>query len=526
MRRKLLALVLFVLLTSCNPVQWAENDTKSGSDTPVETISAPTYTPTIQKTTRAPFLTKTPTEPSFPTSAPSETPAAAPTSTEIPPVVWGDTLPIIHIPDHGINAWSPTANEILLSNNSTDVLYLAAAPDFIPVNVSQKMFDSHTSDSVIWSLDGQKIYFSGPRAGDEEGLTVESEYTTPWVVNRDGSDPHLLIEEDDTYHWLQFKGWLDQSTLCLWSYSGGGFSSIALVNAGTGERVAGAFYNGDLFEPSRDYMAAMVSEYLLNVFVITKQPQTNPFPDHIMGGYAKVIPIFQPGDFDKFYTGFIDWYPGTNKMLVERITNEGGFSTDLLIWNVETDAVTAFVPGGIGGSFSPDGRYLAYLIDRPLAPAGQEDAQTSSDINAFNFEVANPHVELLNLKTMEVDFSLPVETRFLWHINMHGYNPAISFSPKGRYIGVVSPGEIIVDAYGWPVGINRSEDETPYLHIIDLQNHKVVFGRENVSEPTWAPKEDKFLVTDENGNLTLVDLASKTEIAITQFVGDRNLSGV
>jgi hypothetical protein len=117
---------------------------------------------------------------------------------------------------------------------------------------------------------------------------------------------------------------------------------------------------------------------------------------------------------------FEDWLPGTNKMLI--LTWGGSLTefdedypleyrlnrdivTQLQLWDVDAYEVSALVPQGIYGRFSPDGQYLAYHTYLGTSTNNEYDTQ----------------LNILRLADKQVILSLPSTELIIDYENIPGF---------------------------------------------------------------------------------------------------------
>jgi hypothetical protein len=235
------------------------------------------------------------------------------------------------------------------------------------------------------------------------------------------------------------------------------------------------------------------------------------------------------------YTRFENWLPGTNKMLaLAHCWKQGSDhapATQLILWDLDTDALVPIAADGITGRFSPDGLTLAYLSFDP-AVSGR-DPETSS---------LTPYLQLLNMEDERVTLSLPVAVEspdvypygkydeastaltivgakeYYVHYHLY-YKPIMVFSPNSRYL-------VTVDQIRPDEQINSSSKERSshrvYVQLLDVETQQVVYSSPSDSTtPVWSPDSNKLAHRDEHDNWVIFDIATETLTYLTQNGGQR-----
>jgi hypothetical protein len=338
----------------------------------------PTPTTTASQTP-SPLPTVTP---------PISTPTTTPTATKslatlfgwqpLPELVWSEELQIVAVIDEAANvSWSPVANEFVSSScigplGYTAIVKLlwASAPDFAPLNITpdEEAVNGMCNNSygLTWTPDGQQIVFTG---GNE---TPSLFYGNLWIINLNDQDAHIINPEETRPIWMPSpQAWLDDRTLFYSEYGGGGTLIGHFINIQTGQperlidRIAGGYgpFSNDFialysFSPEQSY------EEAAGVIPLINEYPTPPNVEQWITFFDTQLNLYLLS-FD-YGSRFQDWLPGTNAMLVT--TWEQKFSlnyttnTNLQLWRVDEGEIVMLVPKGRHGNFSPDGRYLSYLL--------------------------------------------------------------------------------------------------------------------------------------------------------------------
>jgi hypothetical protein len=502
--------------------------------------STPTRRSTPQKdllaTEKAALLDQSPTLTPQSTKTPTQTATEVVFAT-LPPaqmsgLIWSDWINTPIVLEGFAGKWSPTYNE-MVSFYPTDfrigekAIVLATAPDFSIRLVDLgdvTLYDEQiTDEDITWSPDGRRILFGGPGIAEfQEGLT---DYSDPWVMDRRGQNPHL-VGEDLHYSSLQFSGWMDDRTVVMNGYGGGGHWSVEIVDYLSGKILAQVVIHGLIFGPNQHYLPA--AEELggrFSLVAISREPQVKPVPwlfessEHI-----KLFPNDNIDEIGPFVsTIFKDWYPNSNQMLVYAFAQDS-FTFDLEVawlisWNVETDEVQFLFPNGVDGRFSPDGRSLAAITIGP--PELDADNTFTKNSKPPLSQDQKPYLNIIDMIGGNVYISLPVvapledDTLYIPYPN---FQAAIAFSPDSHYLAFLAPGKVIVDGDGWPQEVE--ENGSIYMNVLDLQEMRLIHSISSDSQtPVWSPRSDYLAYRDEEHNWILIDIINGEVKAITESGG-------
>ncbi|NUM49242.1 MAG: PD40 domain-containing protein [Anaerolineales bacterium] len=435
----------------------------------------------------SPTLTETPlpiqTESPLPTITLTPTKTPPPFPTPLPTPVWADWVGTPIRLDNDFWEWSPTANELAFyecEENENLKLIVAIAPTFTSNNISPEgmtcNFSNLVNNEMIWRPDGQQIIYSIP---------ISDEVGEAWIIGRDGSNAYPLNIEKFSYRWLKFVAWMDNNTLVEWGYIGLP-TFIGMLDIPSGEIVASAFFWGHEYRPNSSYIPGTLLDMGYSLFVITRDPNEVPNPPIINSQYVRMFPGYGTETKEHIQTLYEDWLPGTNQMLVYWASDNDYFdetreTTKLLLWNVDTDHVELVAPNGIGGGFSPDGTWLAYVtygtqqLDAELKPIEDEALLQNPEMGTY--------LQLMNTQNRQVILSLPAfAQRDEQDALFSHFKPVAEFSSNDRYLAFITPGELQINGADWPIGIDP-DSSTSYLHILDLETQQVIISTD-IASPT------------------------------------------
>ena len=327
----------------------------------------------------------------------------------LPDLAWTNAQQVVAIIDEAVTvSWSPTTNEFASNNcngplgyTSVVKLLKASAPDFLSIDITPGKDEVHSLcnnvyDDLVWTPNGQELIFAGKA---EEGVFLDGSL---WIMNNQGQNARLINPEVTNNIWMPDPiGWFGPYELFYTSYSGGGSVYGHIVNVQTGNliRTIGTVWGG-IGTASRDYIAIHQNAPTLEqdtAGVIPISESHNAPPNAVESDRPLLAqePYIYWLSLD-FGSTFLDWLTGTNDMLVatweEGVYFRGAARTDLQLWRVDDGELVLLVPNGRDGNFSPDGRYLAYLL-----PTNESD----------EFEDLEFHLEILDRQTGQVIFSRP-----------------------------------------------------------------------------------------------------------------------
>ncbi len=490
---------------------------------PVPTVSkTPTATSTL-----TPTLTQTPTA----TQKPTRTSTPTPTKTATPPLSWSDALTLVAVLENFYGTWSPIENKlagVFYDASQIGSIALASAPDF-DVQMVDIGGGNMAGGYASWRPDGQWILFPGPReAWMDAGV---GEMSDLWSMDSNGQNPKRMLA-DRSFRWLGFSGWMDLQTLLLSEYSGGGHTVHYLVDFPSGNVINETWIHaGETFKATNRYIPGVITLVENSaLFVITRdhQPQTQDF---LGNEYVRYFPSNQVNlTSNSQYFFFQDWMPDTYKMLVAWFAPDSSgykiLSSQLLLWNVETDEVTSLASGGVDGRFSPNGKYLAYVTLDPneLSKTSPGNLPSLEPIP----ENAMPYLQLVDVNNQKMIFGLPViSQKNTLDYNFPVYETDMAFSPNNRYLTFLTPGTLQLDEKGFPLEVTLGNENIAFINIFDLQEQKIIGsfpGSERVFRYSstnfkWSPTSAHLLYLDRTNNWQVFALLQNTSISITQSGG-------
>lgn len=440
------------------------------------------------------------------TRTPTKVPTTTPTTTPIPQLVWADELgvPVVL---RGGGQWSPTANEYLYLEHSLRLrpLQMAVAPEFDPITFTTLL---NLIDVFTWTPDGHSILYATAGGYDQErGI---------WVMNRDGSDLHLVNPGSND---VSFYGWLDARNVVVANRAGGSNLDTVILDISTGESYVPTVVLG-LFTPNADYVPGIDNSGNPDprLLVISKQFTTYREGMRAMG-YFKSLPMFS--NTSAAISMFEDWRGETNQMLVYWASYTGHVEylqeNHLLIWDVDTDALRLIAPYGVGGQFSPDGEWLTYLtFGQAVLDENGKPADTALAGDSL-------YMQLMTMGSQQVTLSLPTLARPDYDdfdFEMHHFLRS-GFSSDSRYLAFLIPGEIQVDASGWPSSVITGTAQV-HINVLDLQDKRLLWSAPASEESalSWSPTGDHLVYQDPSNNWQLFDLQRQTVIPITLSYGE------
>jgi hypothetical protein len=437
-------LIVCVFLIGC------QNEKQLGADNLVEStaLSTPPLTITLTATLRTVTTTPTTTNPPtattqlLPTITPTPQASPVPTSTPLPTLVWAEGIE--HIANlSGVSSnnivWSPLANEYIFDDCwvglygeiSQQSIFMATAPDFSPVNITPTDFSCEFPQDLIWSPNAEHILFAGPFPDDHPLHPSNYGYDNSaiWIMDRTGSDSHPLNLDEATGRWVEFIDWIDEQTLVYKAYAGGGHHYTAMLDVDTGVPISWAVVHiGGGYQPGLSYIGTNVGmNFNVNISAVAvSKTMLNRDTNFDGGPFLLCLSQFCHGNppdkppLLESNSRFEDWLPGTNKMLI--LTWGGSLTefdedypleyhlnrdivTQLQLWDVDAYEVSALVPQGIYGRFSPDGQYLAYHTYLGTSTNNEYDTQ----------------LNILRLADKQVILSLPSTELIIDYENIPGF---------------------------------------------------------------------------------------------------------
>ena len=516
---------------------------------PIATTPAPT--PSAEPSVTQPAATETPTQtkPAYPTSRPS---------TPLPngDVTWGTGIEIHELDGLFDNGhWSPTRDEIVFFQDpppdSHDVVLMRfAAPDFQPQEIRAVASDVLLGmepcgyPDLLWSRDGQRIFFSGPQGDPSQGGI---EPCSIWMVERDGKNPRRYYPEQKGRAFSPV-GWIDDHTIILIGYREG-FHVFDLLMGKT-VNWASPRYFGTTFM-TRDYLVGTNGEVYFEMYALGRRDE--PFDGIMEDGPDNLrYALTPPPDSTYDWTGIslhgdtiaYDAIPGTNQVLgywtwdvvqqkdskIVKII----YVHKLVLWDIDLNTLTTLVPYGLWGRFSPDQRTLAYLTEGPAVLDAENRPIDPHSIDQFDWsalETKGNYLQLLDRSTGSIFLSVPVASQRDFADDEFLYVGA-NFSQDGQFLSFITNQKIVFDPQGWPemVQPGAGDESGSHLYVLDLKNRRLIWdqsglpliynGMEYKSTvesrlAIWSPKGNQFVFLDAENNPILVNLDTGDRAQIT-----------
>lgn len=462
----LIALVLVGCTAVPNPTPTAENPAGG-----VATLEATRPMPTAQPTT----LLVSETAVTIPTLPPVSTNTPQPTPLVLPSLEWSPIVTPVTTVDSWQILWSPTANEFVF-DSCADTMFpppdplkfnVSSAPDFGSSLISFSDIFCPILGDYIWHPDGQQIIFSG--TNDTE---IDNFFSDIWIMTRQGQGVQNF---DRVGKYIEFRGWMDDTTLVYRDHWGAANWQVYILDVNTNTEIASAFLHASGINAlTPDFVISgdgMQSEGPFSAAALAREivAPNNSSP------YLKLLSR-DPASccLYLFNSSSEELLPDSNQVLVRTwdasayLTDTIHTPTDLQLWNLETDELTFLIPGGLFGSFSPDGQYLVYTL----------------------YGTVPLQLELLNRKTDEIILRQTVAS----------YTG--SFSPDGRTLTFFS--------------------STPELMLYDLETDEFLPPLTAVPYTTfWSPNSSRFVYKHPINGLSIFDLRTHTTYPLAASGSER-----
>jgi hypothetical protein len=448
-------------------------------------VPSPTSVPATKSQTITPSL--------IPVITPSE--AVTPTQVQPMDIVWANNAHPTII-ESGDAFWSPTMNAIayLLCKDSKITIAILEPPYFQPeysISLSQcTEGDWYLNDEIIWSSDGLSLFYFGPS---------DTKYTDIWEMRRTNK-LFIPLNIKDSLRSPRFISWENDSNLIFWNYNVyGEYMAVDISN----KKVRSiASVPGEAGTPNHGYYPVEYEDLSTGIFHILAISELLPEHEllYVAPGFEASGRFLQMPEHldippDRTSTTFIQWMPGTGRMLVTWLAFESRefqeiVDKSLLIWDIRNNTVSEFANSVADAVASVDGTYVAY--------------------HKFN------QVIIVDGQSNKEFLSLPFPS----------YSD-IYFSSNGQYLTFFTDGEVQVDEKSFPTGTVHGFGEKTYLNLLDLATKRMV-----VSIPvsstfvSWAPDTKSLLFYNNEGNLHILDIDARQERAVTKTLGGFILSEI
>lgn len=368
----------------------------------------------------------------LPTSIPINTPTPVPPTVEPAPTVChsdgtfcNDKFQVIELTgNYKDGVWSPTDNILMvLSGHPQPGLVRLSEPDFSPVDISFGEHGFGPSSNILWSQDGKNVFIFAYDFNEPD--IQQAVLNTLWVV-RSTESTALPIYEDYKASYPTLMGWMGANTLVVASDCTT-TTCLDLLDIRSGEVKLSQYFRGLSGKPNERYVPIMYSNEFPGVAHVgavgrEKTGYQSLEPDEKM---EHVQWFSFDGMQNADFTLFADWLPATNQMLVSwtSIIDE---SSSLYLWDIDQNQSRLLVPGGLTGTFSPDGKTLAYLSIGPNAVV---------PVDLMNFD---PYLQVLDMDTRTVLSSFPIAAQLDYFGAFPRFITEYQFSPDGQYLAYIT----------------------------------------------------------------------------------------
>jgi hypothetical protein len=376
-------------------------------------------------------------------------------------------------------------------------------------------------------------------------------------MDRQGQDIHQLLNGNFSTHFFFFTGWMDNHTMVLEQYSGGGNRFVGFYDPFTDkEIIKPVMFQGGVLANNPDNVLVSNSYGFYELYALTSRTLPGAMVTSMWGvenehllafPTTKVVPLTEittPAepvgrilDIDSNeaitftnYT-YCDWYPGTDQVLVRafhyNFQQEQLGSSALLKWDIASNQVEMVVYGGIDGYYSPNGNFLAFAT---FSPAQSEGILIYTEPVSQTALIGKMFLQILDLRTGKINFLTPVryDTEDYWYNFAPVHKTKTAFSPDSRYLAFFSPARL-VGTWGGKYTLQQGADPSiPYLNIVDLGLGKIVYSVPqdpyngiglNSSSPAWSPDSRYLAYMDASNDWQILDLPSLQTTALTSGGG-------
>ena len=436
----------------------------------IQNKQTPTETKVIPTKTETPLQVTATETPIRPTSTNTPIPTGTPTET---PIAWNNGITEIIRAENLV--WSPTQNAFASYQGCgpeemkvyfTDMLQLEKV-DLTPSDLSP------CNATLIWHPSGDYFLFSSESQEKWREIVGWQVDPTTLTINKSAAAD---------YYW----GWLNDELQITERYVSSDTFAIGIFNTVTEESVSHTHFAGKVLDVSQNYV--VLTETFAGTYgssaAIFAQYEINP--DTLLGSGDSNVKLLGRGtEFEGvhlnylFFSKAIDVLPESDKILVrtwkeaysdrfmpQDILN-GKFSTNLQLWDANTDELTILKNGGIDGRFSPSGNELLTISAFPDAP----------------------QLELINRLTNEIIITQPAYAEAEEHrVEIAAYT---SFSPNGRFLTYYSPEQNLI------------------IYDIEFGTFLPVVTAVPMT-PIWSPDNSRFVYQDPELGLSVFEVDSNT----------------
>lgn len=326
-----------------------------------------------------------------------------------------------------------------------------------------------------------------------------------------------VLKEQYAYSVMNFYGWMTPQIIAISDYSGGGHQNFQIIDIKKKTMLASVLVFGDGYQANQHYIPVVQNQDFdgYRVMAVTRFRQ----PDQVEVDFettwnARIFP--DQAVEAEANTFFKDWMPDSNQMLVQAAGRSGDLDdpgwSELVLWDVDTDEVWKFIPGGLDGNFSPDGKSLAFVTYGPIALRENDRLDRSAPVEVDPEQKLTLH--WMTYEDQIVHLSLPI---FL------EYEAVFRFSNDSRYLGLLTPGKPQLDENGWPTGQIEEGDESPTLVVLDLIDRRMVYSAPayHRAEFEFSPLATHLVYRDDGEEWVLLNLESGQATPVTVTGGSR-----
>ncbi len=460
--------------------------------------------------TNTPENTPTPVATWTTSPTPRPTQMLTPTTTPNPNLTWSEEVTLIRQLDAPFSQlhWSPAANEVVFG--CTDYpfheteIYMAIAPEFTPIKITPPDFECPTFFYILWAPDGQHLAITA--ADLDISLSLPGSFPVDesniWLIDTEGN--HVDIHFPIRGRFADPVGWATPLILVYTEYYSGGEGTFFMADVDSGDLLASlSLHSSSPVPGGKDYVAIKHTPMAHSVSAIPIGLAGDLTVQARVRHLSLTLPIIPATEEQTWLrdiqSQFITWRPGTNEMLVLTAPREVIEPVQLQLWRVEEDELTLIDTEGVCGRFSPDGSLLAY---RTLHPDGAKLQVRDMETDQIFLELPSPdephEVKWFNAETC----------------TLHA-----SFSPNGRYLAVLIPGQL--EIFDDNSLVLLSIDSHLHLYVVEIETLEIIAvpGMVNTT-PDWSPSSHQFLYRDHDNQWLLYDITTERLIPLTVSNGD------